>query len=735
MSRIDFKALNAHVLSFASSFFPEELPGGKFVGSEYVCSDIRGGSGRSFSINAKTGAWADFSESISGGDVISFYAEKHQLPQKEAAIALGEKFSFAGIFNSNEVQVVRPAMNISFPPIGTLSPVFKGFPQFIHKYCDSKGNPIFYIARYVNKESKKKTFTPYCYDSTTKTWVNRAYPEPRPLYNLHLLSSNPDAQVLIVEGETSADAVNRISDLSKLFAMTWPNGSNSVSKTALSPLYGRKVVLWPDADEAGIKAMDYLAENLIQHCELKRVDVSKLPPAFDAANLITADFSLDKLLHWLKPRVSVLEPEPPPPPTPEIVPPQATLEFVDPELEQIPQDLKDLWGSLGLTVTKQGPDTNALNVLKILKASPIMSGRLWFDEFHNKVFTTLDSKEPRPWTDVDDINLLLRMQNTFGLRKMNLTCVNHAAVSYANSNKRNEAKEWLETLQWDGVSRLKNFFRDVCSSEATAFNESVSVNFWLSMVARVYRPGCKCDNMVILEGPQGIYKSTLLKTIGGQWYSELTEAFGSKDFYGSIQGKLLIEVSELDSFARAEVTTIKRVLSATHDTFRPPYGRNSITVPRIAIFAGTTNEHEYLRDSTGGRRFWPVSTMRINITLAEQLREQYFAEAVQFFKHDMPWHLVPEEEARDLQESRQEQPAWLPVIQAYLERRQLTTISTVDLLTSQDCIGMPIDRVKNYDLKQVASSLKALGWKVKKVKINNSPVKRWFSPEVFDSDL
>lgn len=726
MKTLDFQAVNRAVLAHAATFFPEELPGGAFRGQEYVCANINGGQGRSFSINIKTGAWADFSDDIKGGDTISFYAAKHGLSQGDAVKRLASQF---GIMDDRPIiKTVSPSEFLCSPPEGAPSPKISGYPEMVHKYHNADGRTAFYVARY--NRNGKKSFKPYSWDNTSKSWLTKAFPEPRPLYNLHLLAKHTDAQVIVVEGETSADAINKIVP-DKIVAVTWPNGANSVSKADLSPLHGRNVVLWPDADAPGNQAMEQIASKILGKSKIKVVDTTNLAEGYDAANLIQDGFTYENLLAWIKPRVSEVTNTSPA----VTVPPVTEVEFVTSDENSVPQSIQDIWANLGLVMNKRGPENNALNIVKILHSSPLLKGKLWYDDFHRKIFTTIDSDKPRPWTDSDEIALLIQIQDTFKLNQTTITNVAHAAHAYAKKNRRNEVKEWLSSLTWDGVSRLNRFFVDVCDVNDTPYSSSISCNFWISLVARVFQPGCKADCMIILEGPQGTYKSSLLKIIGGNWYSELTEPFGSKDFYGSIQGKLLIEVPELDSLYKSEVNTIKKVLSATRDTFRPPYGRNSVDMDRIAIFAGTTNDTEYLKDLTGSRRFWPVETKKINLNLASQLREQYFAEAVHLYKQGSSWHLVPEDEAELLRNNRTEEPVWVNVVERYLQNRQKTIVTIDELLTDQHCINMQISQIDTKKRRLVAASLKSLGWRNKVVKKDGSPKRVWVCKEIKDSDL
>jgi predicted P-loop ATPase len=214
-------------------------------------------------------------------------------------------------------------------------------------------------------------------------------------------------------------------------------------------------------------------------------------------------------------------------------------------------------------------------------------------------------------------------------------------------------------------------------AEDTPLNRAIASLWMISAVARIMQPGCKADHMLILEGPQGIRKSTALKLLASDaWFTDELAEIGSKDAAQQMRGVWIIEMAELDAIGRAEVSRIKAFLTRTSDRYRPPNERYVITVPRQCVFAGSVNPDTYLRDETGNRRFWPLRCGEIDLDGLRRDRDQLWAEAVARFNAGAHWWL----EDRDLiasataeQEARYEPDAWDALIERWLgsERRSV----------------------------------------------------------------
>jgi predicted P-loop ATPase len=213
----------------------------------------------------------------------------------------------------------------------------------------------------------------------------------------------------------------------------------------------------------------------------------------------------------------------------------------------------------------------------------------------------------------------------------------------------------------------------------------------------------------VLEGPQGTLKSTACEVLGGRWFSDnLPDLRAGKDVSQHLRGKWLIEVSEMDAFTRAEVSTLKAFVTRTTERYRPSYGRREVIEERQCVFVGTTNKKTYLRDETGGRRFWPINTGVINIEALERDRDQLFAETLERFKAGEHWwpdtnferqHIMPEQAAR------YEVDAWEEPIKEFLSDRDKVRLIEIAL-----ALGIGTSRLGTAEQRRITAVLEHIGW-------------------------
>ena len=320
------------------------------------------------------------------------------------------------------------------------------------------------------------------------------------------------------------------------------------------------------------------------------------------------------------------------------------------------------------------------NVRIILEHDPLLKGKFALNQFANRgeVLGSLpwDKREKRRlWDDNDNQGLYWYLERVYKISGNGK--VDGALSLHSNAHAFNDVKDYLKGLQgkWDGVPRLDSLFIDYLGAKDTAYNRAVTRKAFTAAVARAMTPGCKYDNMVILAGPQGIGKSTLLDKMSRGWFNDSIRTFEGKEASELLQGVWLVEVSELDAFRRTDVSRIKQFLSLRADRFRAAYGRNVKELPRTCIFFGTTNTAEYLQDTTGNRRFWPIDTGEQRRTKSvwrdlDTEIDQLWAEAYVRWQAGEPLYLTGaiEEAAKEKQEEHREASSREGIVREFMER-------------------------------------------------------------------
>ncbi len=245
---------------------------------------------------------------------------------------------------------------------------------------------------------------------------------------------------------------------------------------------------------------------------------------------------------------------------------------------------------------------------------------------------------PRQVTDTD-ITAIIRWMSFETGADLSPDKVHRAVNLVARQSAFDPVLSYLDKLRWDGKSRLDEWLPVYLGAESTEYARLVGSKFLISAVARTYAPGCQVDHVLVLEGKQGIGKTSALRVLGGEYHRADPPALGTRDSKEWLRGAMIAEIGELDSINKSEVSAVKNFLSEAKDHYRTPYARRSETRPRRAVFVATTNETEYLRDHTGNRRFWPVECTRANLEALRRDRDQIWAEAVVRYRRGEPWHL------------------------------------------------------------------------------------------------
>jgi predicted P-loop ATPase len=381
------------------------------------------------------------------------------------------------------------------------------------------------------------------------------------------------------------------------------------------------------------------------------------------------------------------------------------------------QNARADWRKRLITNRDGTPKPALANVLTAFRFAPEWQGVLAFDEFAYRTvlrrlapWMTPGGKLLEEWTPSCDVLATewLHHQGIFA----SIETTTQAVEVVSREQPYHPVRTYLESLKWDGSARLESWLTKYLGVAPSAYAAAVGSRWMISAVARVFAPGCKADCCLILEGEQGIQKSTALRVLAQPWFTDDIGDLGSKDAALQTRGAWVIELAELDAMARSEIGRIKAFMSRPIDRFRPPYGRRLVESPRQCVFAGTVNDSEYLRDASGGRRFWPVrcEAEMIDIEGLGAVRDQLWAEATCLYFEGKPWWLDSEalnRSAREEQARRYEGGPWDELILAWVESRESVSIAEV----LERCIQKPSERWTQADYNSVARCLRAHGWR------------------------
>jgi predicted P-loop ATPase len=360
------------------------------------------------------------------------------------------------------------------------------------------------------------------------------------------------------------------------------------------------------------------------------------------------------------------------------------------------------------------PHPTLSNAAHALRSAPDLEFVLAYDVFAMKTLMVAAPPwefepqhfAPRAWTPHDDLLV------TEHLQRKGLPIKPHTATQavelVARERSFHPVLDYLASLEWDGKPRLDTWLTEYLGAVETPYTQSIGRSALIGAVARIRNPGCKVDTVPIIEGPQGSGKSSASRVLFDPWFSDELADLGGKDAAMQTQGIWLIEISELDAMSRSEVSRIKAFISRSTDRFRPPYGARVIESQRSCVFWGTTNSDAYLKDETGGRRFWPIKAGRIDVVGLAAARDQLWAEADRLHRAGAAWWIVNPEAQRIAdgeQTARYQGDPWDEAIGEHL--KTVTDASVAEIL--RDVLHIDIGRQSQADMNRVVRALKARG--------------------------
>lgn len=702
------------------------FPEGKAKGQHFEIGNIQGDPGDSLVITPDKDIWKDFAAGgDQHGDLIDLYSLAKGVSKVEAKNAIADWLKLEG--DPRDVKSLYPGKLIRRrprPPEPAVGPAPDDAPTPGHDrygrwcYVDREGRQLMWICRYERDDGGRKFYVPYCWSLDKKAWEKRAHPAPMPIYNLDVLDQNKDAIVLITEGEKCAEAAHRL-DLPGFVSTTWHGGCTGWEKADWTPIGARRVIIWPDQDksenhgENAAKELGLHLHNLGCRVSIIRIDSAPHygePRTWDIADAVSEDgWDAKQVLKFINENKY-----------------EFTQELIDrakvADLEKVAEVsgggqtidanmvFQDTWARLNLYVNSSGkPIKDRTNVKLALTNMKCIKAKL--NTLRNEFLIKIGNDD---YKELDN-NVMVQVGDILGERAgmmgVSLQTIKESLCSMAMDNQYNPAQDWASAEEWDGTPRLDTFLHDIVECEDNEYTRAVSYNLWKGLYARIREPGAQVDNMCILEGKQGIRKTSLLQAmVGKDFFASIVQTrFDAKEYAMAMQGQLVVEVGELHQFKTADVEHLKQFITDRWQRFRMPYEPLPKTYMRTAILIGTTNHTEdYLADVTGNRRFWPIRCLAENIDTQKvsELRNQYIAEAKHRVESGEAWWDMPEEATAEEQAKRQYRDAWEDVVKDWARDKEEFKISEM----LENALGFPAAQQSPGVQMRAGKVLRALGY-------------------------
>ena len=578
-----------------------------------------------------------------------------------------------------------------------------------YPYTDRDGQLVFEVVRLEPKNFRQRR------PDGAGGWIWKMAGVQRVIYRLPAVVAAVEngAPVYVVEGEKAADALTELG----VTATCSPGGANKWRREYSQYLAGADVVILPDNDGPGREHAQAVAASLRGiHGKAARVRVLPLPGLTekgDAFDWIAAGGTAAQLAQPADPTAD---------------------ETAKPLMQSTsgpPDEVhRASWVERCQTNEKGEPIGNVANAMLALRHDDALHDAFAYDEMLRAVIAVAplpgDAPGPdfthRPVRDTD-VSAVQEYLQLAGLSRLGKDTT-HQAVDYrAMERAFHPVRDYLNGVRWDSTPRLANWLTRYLGVAPTEYSSGIGVMFMVSLVARVFEPGCKCDYMLVLEGPQGARKSTVCTILGGIWFSDNLPDIRSagKDVAQHLNGKLIIEVAEMSALDKAEAAALKAFITRTVERYRPSFGRKEVIEPRQCVFIGTTNKTVYLRDETGGRRFWPVQVGTIDTDALTADRDQLYAEAVHLYRQGMKWwpdsqferEHVQKEQAARYEPDAWEQPMmlWLDgknPVTGTLEQRRRHEATILDIARGALCIESA--KLGTSEQRRIAAILEHSGW-------------------------
>lgn len=301
-----------------------------------------------------------------------------------------------------------------------------------------------------------------------------------------------------------------------------------------------------------------------------------------------------------------------------------------------------------------------------------------------------------------------------------------ALILAARHHSYHPVLEYLNTLHWDGVDRLDTWLSSMLGVVNDAYSRMIGPKVLIGAVARIFDPGCQLDTVLVIEGDQGLLKSSAIKALFSPDYTrDATDLFRQHNKMVLLMtGAWAIELAEFAAVLRADESTVKGLITTRTDSVVLPYARSSTNHDRQCIFIGTLNPDEsgYLKDRTGNRRYWPVFATRIDLPQIEELRDQLWAEAVVRYHAREPWWLNRDQEAQAeiARLTRNVVDPWAEILAEKLKGEFYA-----DPMNAMERIGIPNEKRNKETRDRICKCLRDIGFENKLSKVNGQVIRQW----------
>lgn len=354
---------------------------------------------------------------------------------------------------------------------------------------------------------------------------------------------------------------------------------------------------------------------------------------------------------------------------------------------------------------------------------PPIGNYLRFDQFSHRILWSQPApwfKTSNEWSDEDAIEFKSILSSELSM-DFGVPTIHEVAVVCASNRAFHPVREYLESCVWDGIPRLDTWLSRYCGALESEYTRFVGRKVLVAAVARVFRPGCKFDHVMVTEGRQGLGKSYMWEVLASPWFTDAPLNIQDKSAVEILHGKWVVELAEMDALTKYESHTIKGFLTRCEDRCRMAYDRKAKNFPRQNIFVGSINPEEtgWLKDRTGNRRYWPVAVNNIDLKGLKIDRDQLWAEALIAFERGEILYVDSDRMQKLMQEeisTRMQEDPWFNIIENYLHdhatdylNAKSELVVTPSEVFTQGVGGNPA-HFKTAEASRVASILKTLGF-------------------------